>query len=170
MQPYFTLYYLISLLDNSTIPAGAIFEHVGFNSSTNLPPNFVLCDGRSFSSNDTKICASSNSVCTTPDLQGRTVIGEGTGPGLSIKTFGSVGGTERVTLNNTQIPVHFHSNLCATNDTGNSDTPEGNVFATSVIGNAYTSAPQPGVFMPITSLTGIIFFLKKKNSLHNLLF
>jgi microcystin-dependent protein len=43
-----------------------------------------------------------------PDTQGRSVIGQGTGSGLSAYVIGQMSGTESVTLNTNQIPAHNH--------------------------------------------------------------
>jgi len=43
-----------------------------------------------------------------PDLRGRSVIGQGTGPGLSSYVVGQMSGTENVTLNSNQLPSHNH--------------------------------------------------------------
>lgn len=43
-----------------------------------------------------------------PDLQGRTVVGFGQGPGLSNYRIGQKGGQEIVTLNVNEIPSHTH--------------------------------------------------------------
>ncbi|WP_310557140.1 tail fiber protein [Flavobacterium sp.] len=43
-----------------------------------------------------------------PDLQGRTIIGAGQGPGLSAYNLGQVGGAEAVTLTSQQMPAHIH--------------------------------------------------------------
>jgi microcystin-dependent protein len=44
-----------------------------------------------------------------PDLQGRTLIGMGTGPGLSPQTIVLPTGTSTVTLSTSQIPAHDHT-------------------------------------------------------------
>src|SRR3569623_3643349 len=46
-----------------------------------------------------------------PDLQGRLPVGQGQGPGLSSYVIGQKGGTETVTLNTNQIPIHSHTFL-----------------------------------------------------------
>lgn len=43
-----------------------------------------------------------------PNLQGRAVVGAGTGPGLSGYNLGQVGGAESVTITLQQIPAHVH--------------------------------------------------------------
>ncbi|MBL0313907.1 MAG: phage tail protein [Holophagaceae bacterium] len=43
-----------------------------------------------------------------PNLMGSAAIHQGQGPGLSLRTIGETGGTETVTLLNTEIPSHSH--------------------------------------------------------------
>ena len=68
-----------------------------------------------------------------PDLQSRTIVGAGTGPGLSSYVLGQKSGAETVTLTSGQMPAHAHS-LAITvtpyskDDTGNTSTPDA-VFA-----------------------------------------
>lgn len=44
-----------------------------------------------------------------PDFRGRAPIGQGRGPGLSSWSLGERAGSETVTLNVTQMPVHSHT-------------------------------------------------------------
>ncbi len=44
-----------------------------------------------------------------PDLRGRTMIHQGTGPGLSTYVVGENGGTENVTLLQNNLPSHTHT-------------------------------------------------------------
>jgi microcystin-dependent protein len=157
MQPYYTLYYLISLTDNATIPAGSIFEYLGSNISANFPKNFVVCDGRIFTSNDTNICASSNSVCITPDLRGRTIIGEGNGPGLTSRGFKSTGGLENVTLTVGQIPSHSHISMCASSEIADLAIPSSDrVLARSSGVNAYRNNQSDTVMNFISNVGKLI--------------
>lgn len=64
-----------------------------------------------------------------PDLQSRVPIHMGAGPGLSGHILAESGGTEEVTLTIQQIPSHTHPALA--NNTGASDSPNGNVWATA---------------------------------------
>ncbi|CAN7636509.1 tail fiber protein [Aquipseudomonas alcaligenes] len=43
-----------------------------------------------------------------PDLRGRSPVGQFQGPGLSMIDLGEVGGTESVTLIQSQMPIHTH--------------------------------------------------------------
>ncbi len=78
-----------------------------------------------------------------PDLRGRVPIHSGAGLGLSPYSQGQQGGTENVTLNITQIPVHNHTaagTASAVNGAGNSKTPTGNTWASLSRENAYSNA------------------------------
>lgn len=44
-----------------------------------------------------------------PDLRGRTIIGEGTGVGLTTRNIGEKGGYESVTLSINNLPPHTHA-------------------------------------------------------------
>lgn len=44
-----------------------------------------------------------------PDTRGRSVIGAGTGDGLTLVSLGEVGGAETVTLTTSQLPSHSHT-------------------------------------------------------------
>ncbi len=44
-----------------------------------------------------------------PDLRGRTMVGQGQGPGLTTRVLGEMSGQESVTLLSTQLPAHNHS-------------------------------------------------------------
>ena len=63
-----------------------------------------------------------------PDLRGRLPIGQGTGPGLSPRAWGQVGGQEAVTLTTNQLASHSHT-VNATNSDGNLPGPGGKILA-----------------------------------------
>lgn len=83
-----------------------------------------------------------------PNLQGRTIVGTGTGPGLSTYTLGQVGGTETKTLNINQMPAHVHpvsitAHYPANDADANLNTPVSNVYARDTNGTSpYTSTPS----------------------------
>lgn len=76
-----------------------------------------------------------------PDLRGRAIIGQGTGPGLSSYTVGQATGAETVTLTVNQIPSHSHNVLAYTAAATSAD-PSG--LALAQPGDANPSAPQVG--------------------------
>ncbi|MXO90564.1 phage tail protein [Pontixanthobacter aquaemixtae] len=65
-----------------------------------------------------------------PDLRGRTVIGQGTGPGLTTRPLGQRSGAEEVTLITSQIPAHSHTGQVRAEHTAQADTgnPSGNAI------------------------------------------
>jgi microcystin-dependent protein len=63
-----------------------------------------------------------------PNLQGRAPMHPGQGPGLSLHDLGETGGSETVSLLESEIPSHSHT-LMATTQTGNQAPPVGNSLA-----------------------------------------
>ena len=76
-----------------------------------------------------------------PNLQGRLPMHMGTGPGLSTRTIGEMGGVETVTLTTQQIPSHNHAPL-AVSTNGNQTTPQSGVWAGTSDSRYSTSAPS----------------------------
>ena len=113
MQPYHVLRYIISVYDNVSIPIGAIFEFLGELPKPENSTNFLLLDGEILLSQN--VCSNhfTEINCTTPNLSGKVVIGEGLGPGLTNRVFNSFGGESQVYLNTSQIPSHSHELLYA---------------------------------------------------------
>lgn len=73
-----------------------------------------------------------------PDLQGRAPMHPGQGPGLSLHDLGETGGSETVTLLESEIPSHAHAWM-GSNQTAEDRTPEGEVFARATGGTLYTT-------------------------------
>jgi len=103
---------LASVLKNQTfyVPVGGIIPFGGDAASV-LPGGWLLCDGSSqlrsaYADLFTVIGTSYGSVDSThfnlPDLRGRTVIGVGTGSGLSARSLAATVGAE-------SLPAHTHS-------------------------------------------------------------
>nr|WP_106782727.1 tail fiber protein [Lysinibacillus timonensis] len=76
-----------------------------------------------------------------PDLRGRVPISLGTNPSGSSYTIGQKGGTERETLNVSQIPSHTHTVSASTND-ATTIYPQNAIWAKSTSEN-YKENPQP---------------------------
>jgi microcystin-dependent protein len=68
-----------------------------------------------------------------PNLQGRTPIGQGNGPGLTPRVLGEVGGSQTVTLLSTEMPVHTHTPQ-AVSTAGTSNSPTNALWAASGVG------------------------------------
>ena len=75
----------------------------------------------------------------------------GQGPGLSLHDLGETGGSETVTLLESEIPSHSHAFRASAGD-GNDTGPVGNLFA-SGIGVAAYAPPGPIVNMNPNFLT-----------------
>ncbi len=63
-----------------------------------------------------------------PNMQGNAPMHQGQGPGLSLHDLGEQGGSETVTLLQTEMPAHSH-NLMANTTTSTKSIPTGNSFA-----------------------------------------
>jgi len=68
-----------------------------------------------------------------PNLASRVPIHMGTGPDGTTYNIGEMAGTEEETLSTQQIPIHTHA-LVASEGTGQSANPEGNVLAQAPAG------------------------------------
>lgn len=66
-----------------------------------------------------------------PDLQGNAPMHSGQGPGLSLHDLGETGGSETVTLLESEIPAHSHSVLASQAD-GTDQSPVNELFATGI--------------------------------------
>jgi microcystin-dependent protein len=93
-----------------------------------------------------------------PDMQGRSPIGDGSGPGLSPAFLGEKAGVESTTLTINQMPIHNHAAtigslaIAARSARGDSLTPESTVPAIDPNGTAIYSAGAANVTM--AALTG----------------
>lgn len=84
-----------------------------------------------------------------PDLQGCAPMHPGQGPGLSLHDLGETGGSDTVTLLESEIPSHSHA-LMASGPVSNRTNPAGNSFARTSGGSPYIPAsPVP----PLVSLS-----------------
>lgn len=65
-----------------------------------------------------------------PNLQGRTPIHQGTGPGLTPRVLGEVAGTETVSILTSNLPAHIHP-LMANTGAGTTGVPTNNYLSAS---------------------------------------
>ncbi len=81
------------------------------------PVNWAECNGQllSIASNTalfaligTTYGGDGQTTFALPNIQGRTMIHQGQGSGLTVRTMGETGGAETVTLTTSQIPAHSH--------------------------------------------------------------
>jgi microcystin-dependent protein len=75
-----------------------------------------------------------------PDLQGRAAMHPGEGPGLSLHDLGEQGGSDTVTLLESEIPSHRHTANASQAD-GTERSPAGQLLATGISISQY-QAPQ----------------------------
>lgn len=126
------------------------------------PKGWAFCDGQLmpisqntalFSLLGTTYGGDGKSTFALPDLQGRAPMHPGQGPGLSLHDLGESGGSETVTLLQTEIPAHSHT-LRASNTLGDNPVPTGNTLARYA--NAYQQNTNSGlVAMAAQSLTPV---------------
>jgi microcystin-dependent protein len=102
------------------------------------PTGWAWCDGQLlplsqntalFSLLGTTYGGDGKSNFALPDMQGRAPMHPGQGPGLSLHDLGETGGTETVSLLESEIPSHSHQ-LRASDSVADSSAPAG-VLATS---------------------------------------
>jgi microcystin-dependent protein len=124
------------------------------------PKGWAWCDGQLmplsqntalFSLLGTTYGGNGKSNFALPDLQGRAPMHPGQGPGLSLHDLGETGGSETVTLLESEIPSHSHARR-ASNDASTTNAPLGatigrpfgrgnNIFDTSTA-NLVSMAPE----------------------------
>lgn len=76
-----------------------------------------------------------------PDLRGQVPLHQGTGPGLTSRVMGQKGGSETVTLLQTQLPAHTHV-VSALSSLATVNTPAANTQLAAPVNNdkMYTSS------------------------------
>jgi microcystin-dependent protein len=124
------------------------------------PKGWAWCDGQLmplsqntalFSLLGTTYGGNGKSNFALPDLQGRAPMHPGQGPGLSLHDLGETGGSETVTLLESEMPAHSHG-LVARNFTANSDIPAGLTVAKPGAGPNIYAPPGPLTSMSDQSL------------------
>ncbi len=78
-----------------------------------------------------------------PNLQGNSPMHHGQGPGLSLRDIGETGGSETVSLLESEIPAHAHT-LNGLNDSGLQSSPGGALPARA---NMYKINPAPSTLV-----------------------
>ena len=88
------------------------------------------------------------STFALPNLQGNVPMHPGQGPGLSLHDLGETGGSQFVTLLESEMPAHAHMVGRAKADAGDSITPAASVWAQSGAGRGaaalYKEGPPTG--------------------------
>jgi len=111
------------------------------------PRGWAWCDGQLlplsqntalFSLLGTTYGGNGKSNFALPDLRGRAPMHPGQGPGLALHDLGETGGSETVTLLESEIPAHFHTLMAAT-DPANAQIPSPTLaLSRAAGGNAYS--------------------------------
>jgi microcystin-dependent protein len=126
------------------------------------PQQWATCDGQLmpisqntalFSLLGTTYGGDGKSTFALPDLQGSAPMQPGQGNGLSLHDLGEMGGTDSVTLLESEIPAHTHT-MQADSVAGDLQSPAPErVLARSSGGNAYQSNVSNLVQMDYQALT-----------------
>lgn len=128
----------------------------------NFPPKgWAFCDGQLlpisqntalFSLVGTYYGGDGKATFALPDLQNAAPIHQGQGPGLSVYNLGESGGTEAVTLIQTEMPVHAHT-LSGSNSDATDQSPANELVAGGVGGIAMYGAPSSLTQLAFQALT-----------------
>lgn len=119
------------------------------------PKGWAWCDGQLlplsqntalFSLLGTTYGGNGKSNFALPDLQGRAPMHPGQGPGLSLHDLGETGGSETVSLLESEIPSHSHA-LRAYNDVGEDRIPGPSEAIARSTGGSLFAAPGALVMM-----------------------
>ncbi len=113
------------------------------------PKGWAFCDGQIlplsqntalFSLLGTTYGGDGKSNFALPDMQGNAPMHPGQGPGLSLHDLGETGGSETVTLLESEIPSHTHAMRAHNLDAADAQNPSPNTsLAQSAQGFAYQS-------------------------------
>lgn len=96
-----------------------------------------------------------NHTIGLPNLQGRTPVGFGNGPGLTSYNWAATAGVETVTLTQAQLPVHNHNVVVGIENSFETDNATNALLTRSMSTQgtgtvlAYTSTPGPGLPQPL---------------------
>ena len=121
------------------------------------PAGWLMCNGQSLpiSENETLFTVigttyggDGEETFNLPNLQSRVPIHMGQGPSGVTYQIGEMAGTEAVTLTVQQMPTHSHAPLAA--NTGGSDDPTGNNWASTSTGKPYGTPPGSDAMNPGT--------------------
>jgi microcystin-dependent protein len=121
----------------------------GFNFA---PKGWATCDGQLlpisqntalFSLLGTFYGGNGKSTFALPNLQGSAPLHQGQGNGLSEYFLGQQGGSDFITLLDSEMPQHNHTLMSVAGFAASDNSPQGNVLAKAAAGlNAYAPAPN----------------------------
>ena len=122
------------------------------------PKGWAFCDGQIlplsqntalFSLLGTTYGGDGKSNFALPNMQGNAPMHPGQGPGLSLHDLGETGGSDTVSLLESEIPAHSHAMMASTQD-GLDSHPVNNLLAQGIGIAQYTDSGTG----PFTSLNG----------------
>ncbi|HZV70830.1 MAG TPA: tail fiber protein [Saprospiraceae bacterium] len=111
------------------------------------PTGWAKCDGQIlplsqntalFSLLGTMYGGNGKSTFALPNLQDRAPLGQGQGQGLSEYFIGQEGGSETITLLQSEMPLHTHT-ISGAVDPGDTNVPTGNVITRAVGAAVYNA-------------------------------
>jgi microcystin-dependent protein len=126
------------------------------------PKGWAFCNGQLlplsqntalFSLLGTTYGGDGKSTFALPNLEGSAPIHPGQGPGLSLYDLGQIGGSQTVTLLESEMPSHNHSVMTAPDDPAESNAPFNNVLSRSSL-NIYSTTSTPIVQMAAPQALG----------------
>ena len=115
------------------------------------PKGWAFCDGQLlplsqntalFSLLQTTYGGDGKSTFALPNIQGNAPMHPGQGPGLSLHDLGETGGSQTVTLLESEIPAHSHR-INASAGEGTATSPAGQLLASGVGVNMYSTTTNP---------------------------
>lgn len=115
------------------------------------PKGWAWCDGQLlplsqntalFSLLGTTYGGNGKSNFALPDLQGRAPMHPGQGPGLSLHDLGETGGSETVSLLESEIPAHSHA-MRGASEAGEENDPAGAALGVTIGNPIYSNSTAP---------------------------
>ena len=125
------------------------------------PKGWAFCDGQIlplsqntalFSLLGTTYGGDGKSNFALPNMQGNAPMHPGQGPGLSLHDLGETGGSDTVTLLESEIPSHTHT-LMAFTGLGNRLTPANNALSRETGATTFVPADPPPALVPMSDNT-----------------
>ncbi|MBX7185196.1 MAG: tail fiber protein [Vicinamibacteria bacterium] len=139
-------------------PFLAEIKMAGFNFA---PRGYALCNGQLlaisqntavFSLLGTNYGGNGTTNFGLPNLQGRTPLHQGSGPGLTPRNVGEAGGSESVTLGTTELAPHTHAAL-GDATAGGASSPVNNTWGKKAARTPqalYSSGPANAAMSPLS--------------------